>query len=100
MESYNQNLEFEKFISFIRNEIGEFNLEISENTLIEDNLGVTGAEAEELIYNFSKQYEVDISTFNPKLYFYPEPSLFSKHTKILPLTVGDLFKAISKKKLE
>lgn len=94
------NVKFADLISFIREEAGEFNLEINENTLIEDDLGVTGVEAEELIFNFSSKYGVDISKFDPSQYFNPEPSLFVRYKQIKPLTIGNLFQAIMDKKLQ
>ena len=92
--------DFEAFVSFIREETNEYNREINKDTLIEDHLGVTGAEANELILAFSKKYRVDIQNFNPDAYFYPEPSLLARYKPIKSLTVGMLFEAVTNRKLE
>lgn len=93
------NKDFENFVNFLREEIGEFNLEITETTTLEDDLGVTGDEAYDLIKRFSVKYNVDISDFKASSYFYPEPSFLSKIVPIKPLTIGDLFYSIKEKKL-
>ena len=91
---------FEALVSFIRDEIGENKMNISKETLIENDLGVTGDEATELIQKFSKKFNVNINEFKYEKYFYPEPSLFNTLHSILPLTVGDLEKSILFGKLD
>jgi hypothetical protein len=44
-----ETISFDDLILFIREEIGELKIEINNSTIIEDDLGVTGAEAESLI---------------------------------------------------
>ena len=85
--------------NFVREEIGEFKIEMFKNTLIEDDLGVTGNEAIDLIKKFSARFNVDISHFKPDQYFYPEPGIFSKFENVKPLKLGDLENAISYGKL-
>lgn len=89
----------ENLISFIREEIGEFNMSINETTLIEDGLGVTGGDGIDLIQRFSEKYNIDISDFDFSKYFYPEPNFFNSYGKIEPLTVGDLFLSFKTGKL-
>lgn len=90
----------QELIDFIRNEIGEYKMEITESTLIEDDIGVTGDDGVDLIKRFSKHYNVDISEFIYSDYFYPEGVFFiSKEMKIKPLTIKDLENAILKGKL-
>ena len=68
---------------------------IIRETLIEDDLGVSGDEAGELIIVFGKKYNIDTSNFNFAKYFYDEPGVFNfQNRKIEPLTVGDLEKVI------
>lgn len=63
MEDLNSENRFDIIVSFIREEIGEYDMEINQQTLIEDDLGVTGDEAIELIQNFGEKFGVDISDF-------------------------------------
>lgn len=83
-----------ELVVFIRNQIREFNLPINENTRIEDDLGVTGEEAEDLISAFSSRFGVDISSFKFENFFYAEPSVFINEDRKSLLTVGHLQKAI------
>jgi hypothetical protein len=84
----------ENLVSFIRDEINEFKKPINRDTLIEDNLGVTGDEAAEMILNYSKKFNVDIDNFTFAKYFNDEPSIFLANRKLDPLTVRDLEKGI------
>lgn len=43
-------------------------------TELENDLGITGDDGAELMEKFSKQFAVDISSFEFDQYFYPEPS--------------------------
>lgn len=99
MRIINPDNNFDVLVSFIREEIGEFNMEINRETLIEDHLGVTGGEAVALIHNFGKKFNVDLSEFDYSSYFYPEPSFFITFKPILSLTVGDIYDAIETGKL-
>ena len=85
----------ENLILFIRKEIGEYKLLITADSLLEDDLGITGEDASELIIAFSKTYKVNIDNFIFSKYFYEEPNAFiSQSSDISPLTVNDLKKAI------
>jgi len=92
------NLESEKrfseLASFIRDQTRSYDSVITRETLIEDDLGVTGEEASELIHNFSKKYGVDVTKFEFRKYFNEEPSVFLPSRKVVPFTVGFLEKAI------
>lgn len=85
---------FGELIAFIKEQIGEDNISVDRSTMIEDDLGVTGDEADELIINISKKYHVDISDFDFGKYFYSEPSIFPVYGKKPPLTIGHIEKAI------
>lgn len=92
---------FDELVLFIREEIGEFQIEFNESSLIEDDLGVTGTEAESLIKNYAKRFDVDIRNFQFNKYFYSEPGWFVGNKKYkYPLTIGDLYKGINKKVLD
>ena len=55
---------FNELVSFIRNSIGESNMPIMRETQLEGDLGVTGAEAYNLIVAFGEKYNVDIRNFD------------------------------------
>ena len=87
--------QFVKLVEFLREETGEVNMPITRQTLIEDDLGVTGDEAAELISNFSKRYGVNIQDFIFEHYFYDEPGIFDfPNRTVKPFSVGGLEKAI------
>lgn len=89
----------EQLIQFIREEIGEFKKQIDSFTQIENELGITGDEAIELIENISKKFNVDISAFDFKKYFHPEPRFFNKYGKVEPLTIQNIQDSIISGKL-
>ncbi|OOQ57422.1 DUF1493 family protein [Mucilaginibacter pedocola] len=92
---------FEIFIEFIRYEAGlKDDFEINLVTSIEEDLGVTGMEAVELIEKFSEVFNVDISCFTAKLYFHPEFYWGVEERIIRPFTVGDLYLAALLGKLD
>lgn len=84
--------------AFISEQIGAYDVSITRATLIEDDLGVTGADADELILAFSEKYNVDITEFNFLKYFYDEPTILDiiglNGRKVEPFTVAHLEKAI------
>ena len=89
------DIQFAAFVSFIREQIGEYDICITRETLIEDDLGVTGDEAEDLIVNFAKRYSVNVDKFVFVDYFYDEPSSlgFQNHS-VKPFKIRHLEKAI------
>lgn len=80
----------DQLIQFIQEEIGEFKKPIDSFTQIEDDLGVTGDEAIELIQKIAKKFAIDISEFDYKMYFHPEPNFLTAYGKIKPLTIQDI----------
>lgn len=95
-----KSITFEDFITFIREQVGLGDAPINASSLIEDDLGVTGYDAKDLINEYSNKYKVDISGFDFDKYFYSEPSWFSwKSKKKSPITVGDLYDGLINKKL-
>ena len=86
---------FAELVVFVREQIGEYNMPITRDTLVENSLGVTGGDAEDLIMAFSKKYNVDISNFNFTKYFYDEPGVFNFQNRVIePFTIGHLEKAV------
>lgn len=91
---------FQKLILFVRDQIREYKRAITRETSIEDDLGVTGEEAAELLDAFSDKFKVDISKFDFKKYFNDEPTAFTYARKLLPFTIGHLEKAMIAGKLD
>ena len=60
---------FEKIQAFIVEKIGVDELEVTRDTLFQDDLGVYGDDALELLIAFSNKFNVDISTFPLDDYF-------------------------------
>mgnify|MGYP000010461983 CR=1 FL=1 len=86
---------------FIKKEINDYKCDIQLDNLLEDDLGITGDDASELIHAFSKKFNVDISNFIFSNYFYDEPSAFSNFSgRKKPITVNHLLKAIQEGKLD
>lgn len=73
---------------------------INYNSLIEDDLGITGDDAEELIIEFSKRFKVNINDFKFSDYFNSEPSIFIASKNIKLLTVKNLAEAITYRRLD
>ena len=85
---------FAELVSFIRDMFGEHEMPITRDTLIEDDLGITGDEAYNLLVEIKKRYHVDIKEFEFAKYFNDEPSMFDTSKAVKPFTVGHLEKAI------
>lgn len=84
---------FNDLVSFLRRKSRAFEVLITPETSIEEGLGVTGDDAEELIIEFGKRYNVDLSDFRFAKYFYPEPFALNV-SKVSVLTVNHLLKSI------
>lgn len=80
--------------SFIQEQTRVFDKVITKDTLIEEDLGVTGEEAVELLTKFSRNYNVNISQFEFGKYFNDEPSVFLQPKIVKPFKVEYLEKAI------
>jgi hypothetical protein len=105
-----QNNKWSEIVDFI-NKIWPFNdnIELTKSTTLGKDLGVGGDDADELIYQFSKTFNVNVDNFTLSKYFegYPEgnflTNLFSKKTPIIKekeLTLGDLEEAVKIGKLD
>jgi len=102
---------FERLKKFIIRETFVNDVEITSNTIIETEFGVTGDDADNFIIAFSKEFNVDVSNFEIAKHFKGEGdttliSIFNffkgKKTeeKYLALTVGDLERAVIAGKLD
>ncbi|WP_139361986.1 DUF1493 family protein [Hymenobacter sp. CRA2] len=62
---------------------------------VEEDMGVTGMEAEDLVKDLAVRFGIDVSGFVYEDYFYPEPHLFLDYSRyrIKPLKLGDLYQA-------
>lgn len=91
---------FIDLVTFLHKQSRSFDVAITMETSIENDLGITGDDGEDLIMEFSKKYNVDIKNFYFEKYFYPEPSVSSSAKEIKVLTVGHLMKAIESGRLD
>lgn len=78
----------------------KFEVPITLETSFEDDLGITGDDGEDLIVQFGKRYDVDISNFYFTKYFYPKPPIFVMPDEIKGLRVVHLMKAIAAGRLD
>ena len=85
---------FEKLREFIIKETYSEDEPITEQTSLEDDLGVTGADALELMVTYGKFFNVDVSKFMAADYFNAEGLMSIFHSRMKPFTVGHLLKGI------
>jgi acyl carrier protein len=78
----------------------------AESRLLHD-LGIDGDDAEYLLVEFSKKFEVDMNNFDFRKFFKGEPHLFnflefwfSTNERLAPLTVEDLYRSAAARKFE
>ncbi|WP_326990891.1 DUF1493 family protein [Chitinophaga sp. 212800010-3] len=90
----------DSLIAFLYKETRSNEVVISENTEIEQDLGITGEDGEELICKFAKVYKVDITNFYFTKYFYPEPMTSYHPNDVKVLKVRDLLHAVEAGKLD
>ncbi len=103
-----------EIISFIENTYGVIDdVPLTENTLLEKDLRITGDEACDFIVEYGKHFNVNVSNFMADQYFQAEgheydwlsPLLQTFRLKkedppIKPFTLGDLVKGIKAGKLD
>lgn len=70
--------------------------EITYLTSIEGDLGISGLDADEFMYEFFITFDIDYTGFELSKYFGPEG--FSRQTTIYDLLVEDLIEAMYQKK--
>ncbi|OJW79856.1 MAG: hypothetical protein BGO69_13535 [Bacteroidetes bacterium 46-16] len=77
--------------------------EITDHTRIEEDLGITGDDASELLVAFGKKFNVDVSHFMFDEYFNPEGTNWFRPTYVPNkkiLTIAHLEKAVITGKLD
>jgi hypothetical protein len=87
-------------VTFLHEQSRAYNVLIKLATAIENDLGVTGEDGEELIVAYSKRYQVDITGFLFTRYFYPEPFVYVMPDHVELLTVAHLLKGIAAGRLD
>ena len=94
LNSERENI-FVELVAFVNKQVGRHDITVTRDTLIEDDLGVTGGDANDLLIAFSKKYNIDITNFIFEKYFNDEPGVFGfRNRAIHPFTIGHLEKAI------
>jgi len=99
-----------QIIGLIESKMGKYEKPIASSTCLEKDLGITGDDAVELLLDYGKTLNVDLSKFDIRKYFTPEgdtilPSIIrlftgKKEAKSAELTVGDLVKGVLAKRLD
>lgn len=86
----------EQIFEFIIDELGSYSFPMSLETQIENDLGITGDDAIDLIDNLSKRFGFKIDDFKPEIYFYPEPGFLQLNHQgnRKPLTLGHIYNAV------
>lgn len=97
-------------IVLIEAKMGRYNKPIERETCLEKDLGITGDDATELLFEYSQKFGVDVSNLNLRKYFTAEgdtilPAIIRfftkrKDPKESELTIGDLQKGILLKRLD
>lgn len=100
-------MNFDNFYQFIKRETDHEIDNYSPNLRIENDFNIYGDEAVDFIIKFSKEFNIDISSFNFNEHFSPEADKISlfilklfKKVKANNLTINDLKNAIKVGKLE
>ncbi len=81
---------YQQLIAFVREETGAGSMPLALNSRIEEDLGVTGGDAVDLIKKYATFFNVDVSGFTYSRYFYPEPPIIRSLGQIVPFTIGHL----------
>ena len=97
----NHNALIDELIDLLRQELGQYQLPIGENTEIALDLGVAGDDGEDLVIAIQRRFQVDISRFNTGQYFGSEPTFWgSRRESLKSLTVKALLEQINRGYLE
>ena len=91
---------FSDLVDFIHKQTGSYDVPITKETSLENDLGITGDDGEDLIIAFGRKYNVNITNFYFTKYFYPEPQILSTPKEIKMLRVGHLLRAIEAGRLD
>lgn len=101
---------FSAIILFINNYLGKYDFPLERKTKIQDEMGITGIEAEYFIVEYGKYFNVDVSNFAVSEYFDPEQlylpfkipffKYFLPKSRSKDLTLGDLENGVLAGKLD
>jgi acyl carrier protein len=101
---------FNRIKQFTNKQAGIIEEKITENSSLENDLGIYGDDAVEFIIAFGKEFNVDVSKFMAAKYFSPEGDIIlpgiirlvtgKKKSKQKDLTVRHLMKAITSGRLD
>ena len=107
------SLNFENLKRFIIRQRGTYKFELRKDLDLEIDLKIYGDDVGEFIEAFSNEFTVDVSRFDASKYFSPEGDVLirkivswilrknsNSHIPRVPITLGDLEKAIETKILE
>ena len=85
---------FEKIKLLVIDKMGKYRRPLIRDTTLEKDLGMSGDDAVEFILEFSEKFNVDVSRFEIKKYFFPEGD------SVLPAIIGFLTGRKSQKQKE
>lgn len=98
-----------EIIKLVEDKMGKYKKPIIRETCLEKDLGISGDDAVELLLDYGKKFNVDMSSLDLRKYFIPEGDtilpavirLFSGKKKIKEkeLTIGDLEKGVIARQL-
>ncbi len=80
----------ERVKAFVSSQTSERGSRLTLETTLRGDLGIDGADGWELIDKFGRQFDVDISTFEPKKHFGPEGSGCPLLSLFLPSVFGEI----------
>jgi acyl carrier protein len=78
---------FGQVADLVADETGVRRERITPETIIEDDLGCTGVDAEELIIRFSQEFGVDLEEFRFDLHFAPETGAGPEVLILIPVAL-------------
>jgi len=103
---------FELVLHFVKNQIGKHNFFLTKETTIENDLRITGDDADEFMIEFFKEFQIDVKDYDFRNHFEVEGfALFNlakliglktyhSNKETIPITLGHLEKVVKMKKWE
>lgn len=99
-----------KIILLVEEKMGKYQMPLVRETALEKDLGMSGDDAVEFLLDFSKEFNVNMSSFDIRKYFLPEgdsilPAIVrlltgKRQKKKKELRLGDLEKAVIAARLD
>ncbi len=104
-----ENKNYTKVIKFVYKKRWKYKKEITSESTLEKDLGITGDDGEDFMFDFFNEFNIDYDKFNPNRYFHREghDTIFSiifsflvrnKSTPKYDIKISDLEKALQEKK--